>query len=144
MKLSKIVQSVFFLVTLSTAVNAQIKVDVNIGTPPVWGPAVTTEQYYFLPDIETYYDIRTSQYVYLNNGSWIRSRNVPARYRNYNFNTGQVIVLNDYRGRSPYVYFKNHKVKYMKSNKGNWKKGYDDNGNHGKHGGHGNGKNKNK
>ncbi len=139
---------------------SQVKIDVNLGAPavvtpvivppqvivnpPVWGPSVTTQQYYFLPDIETYYDIRNSQYIYNNNGRWMRVKNLPRRYSGYNLNSGQVIVLNDYRGRSPYVNFKNHKVKFAKNGK-NWNH---DNGNYGGHkgnkGNHGNGKNKNK
>ena len=55
-------------------------------------------------------------------------------YRSYNLNTGYVVVLNDYHGRSPYVLHKNHKVKYYKSNN-NWEKSrgnkvHHDNGNH--------------
>lgn len=55
----------FLLISLDS--QAQIKVNVNVGTPPVWGPVVTTQRYYFLPEIDTYYDIRDSQYLTLNN-----------------------------------------------------------------------------
>lgn len=125
MKISKILLQVLFLVVFTTSLKAQVKVDINLGTPPSWGPAVSTEQYYFLPDIETYYDIRNSEYLYRNHGQWVRSRNVPKRYGNYNFNTGQVIVLKDYKGRSPYINFKNHKIKYI--NKKNDYKSHNDN-----------------
>jgi hypothetical protein len=111
--------------------HAQVSVNVNL-SPPGWGPAVTTEEYYFLPDVNSYYDIRTRQFIYLNNGAWIRAGALPARYRTYNLNTGNVIVLHDYHGRTPYVNYSTHKVKY----KGN-------NGNHygnGKGNGNGNGK----
>lgn len=158
MKLFKILPLFFLFAILSTQAIAQIKVDVNIGTPtvvttPVWGPIVTTEQYYFLPEIDTYYDIRNAQYLTLNNGTWVRTRNVPARYRTYNFNTGKVIVINDYKGRAPYVKYSNHKVKYFKGGK-KWKPMTGNNGNskmkgraantnggHGKNGKNGHGKN---
>jgi len=142
MKLFKIVTMLFLFLLLTVESQAQIRMDVNIGTPPVWGPVVTTERYYFLPEIDTYYDIRNSQYLTLRNGNWIRTRNVPNRYRNYNFNSGQVIVLNDYNGRSPFVNFKNHKVKYNKGGK-KWNPYNGNNGNRGNKGkgNKGNGKN---
>ena len=100
---------------------AQISVNVNVGKPPVWGPVVITEEYYYLPDIDSYYDIRQSQFIYLNNGLWIRSRALPRRYRTYDLNTGYVVVLNDYHGRNPYSGYKNHKIKYYKA-QNNWEK----------------------
>jgi hypothetical protein len=124
--------------------NAQVSVNVNLGTPPVWGPVVTTEEYYYLPDINSYYDIRQSQFIYLNNGTWIRNKTLPRRYRSYDLNTGYVVVLDDYHGRNPYKNFKNHKVKYYKSNN-NWEKFKgNENGNKGKNRGNGKGNKKRK
>ena len=125
-----------FLLVFSFS-KAQVSVNVNIGKPPVWGPTVTTEEYYYLPDIESYYDINQSQFIYLNNGVWIRSRSLPRRYRSYNLNTGHVVVLNDYHGRNPYTLHKNHKVKYYK-NDNNWEKSRGNEGHNDNH--HGNGK----
>ena len=105
-----------FILTLNI-LQAQVEVNVNFGNPPVWGPNVTTEEYYFLPDINSYYDIRQSQFIYLSNGVWIRNRALPRVYRNYNLNTGYVVVLSDYKGRNPYSNYKSHKVKYFKGNK---------------------------
>jgi hypothetical protein len=108
---------------------AQVAVNLNLG----WGPAVTTEEYYYLPDIDSYYDIRQSQFIYLNNGSWIRSKKLPRRYSSYDLNSGYVVVLNDYHGRNPYSQFKNHKIKYYKTDniwaKTRGNEGHD-NGNH--------------
>ena len=114
--------------------NAQVSVNVNIGRPPVWGPTITTEEYYFLPEVNSYYDIRASQFIYLNNGSWIRARQLPTRYRGYNLNTGNIIVLHDYHGHSPYTYYKSHKMKYNNGNhygngNGNGNRKDNDNGN---------------
>lgn len=134
---------------LNSFANAQVDVNINLGTPPVWGPAVTTEEYYFLPDINSYYDIRQSQFIYLNNGTWIRTKVLPRRYRSYNLNTGYIVVLNDYVGRNPYSNYKSHKVKYFKGTK--YKVDNHDNGNHNgnkkgkkKSNKNGNGKGKNK
>ncbi|MDP5200279.1 hypothetical protein [Flavobacterium sp. DG2-3] len=135
---------------------AQVSVNVNIGTPPAWGPAGYSDvRYYYLPDLETYYDVSTSNYVYLNNGQWVRTRSLPSAYRNYDLYNEYKVVLTDYRGDRPYDSFKSHKVKYGKGYKGkpqktigqkpgkgnNKDKSHHDNGNHNGNGkGKGNGK----
>jgi len=112
------------LLLLTSLLNfAQVSVNVNLGTPPIWAPSERVEtQYYYLPDIDTYYDVPTSRFIYMNNGVWIRSKNLPNRYKSYNLRGGRVIYLTDYRGNSPYKFHKNHKVKYYK--KENRFKGY--------------------
>jgi len=122
-KLLIILISIAFFSTTNT--NAQVSVNVNFGTPPVWAPADRVEtQYYYLPDIDTYYDVPQRKYIYLSNNVWIRSNSLPSRHRNYNLKGGRVIYITDYRGNSPYVHHKKHKTKYY--HPGN-------NGNHGKH-----------
>ncbi|KQB43975.1 hypothetical protein RCH33_465 [Flavobacterium daejeonense] len=108
---------VLFIATSTT--QAQVSVNVNIGTPPAWGPVgYANIDYYYLPDIQTYYDIRLSQFIYFNNGRWIHSRYLPGPYRHYDLYRGYKVVLNDYHGRTPYKYFKVHKAKYYKGYKG--------------------------
>lgn len=121
----------------STPNFAQVAVNVNIGRP-AWGPVVTTQEYYYLPDVDAYYDIPHGQFIYLNNGGWTRAKALPARYRTYNLNTGRVVVINDYHGNAPYVHYKTHKVKY-KGNNGNH---YGQNKGKGNGKGHGKGKGK--
>ncbi|MGL5113436.1 MAG: hypothetical protein ACRC6O_12455 [Flavobacterium sp.] len=111
-KFKQCIWGLFFLVV--AVVQAQVSVNVNIRTPPVWGPTVTTETYYYLPDIDSYYDIQQSQFIFLNNGVWLRSRALPRRYKSYNLNTAHVVVLGDYHGRNPYNNNKYHKTKYYK------------------------------
>ena len=99
----------------SSTIHAQVSVNVNIGTPPAWGPVgYSNVDYYYLPDVEAYYDIRATQFIYFNGGRWTRSRYLPGPYRNYNLYNGYKVVLNDYHGSKPYSNFKNHKVKYYK------------------------------
>ena len=115
--LQKLLIAIAFMVLGST--QAQVSVNVNIGTPPAWGPAGYTEaRYYYIPDIETYYDVNSSEYIYLNNGQWVRTVSVPAPYRTYNFYNGYKVVMTDYRGPAPYTYYKTYKVKYPKGYKG--------------------------
>tara|TARA_R110002126_G_scaffold51359_8_gene140519 strand:- start:1724 stop:2185 length:462 start_codon:yes stop_codon:yes gene_type:complete len=98
---------------------AQVAVNVNIGTPPAWGPAgYSNVDYYYLPDVEAYYDIRAAQFIYFSNGKWNRNKYLAGPYRNYDLYNGYKVVLHDYHGKSPYTYFKTHKVKYYKGYKG--------------------------
>jgi len=137
MKKLKLVIAGIFLFA-SSMIQSQVSVNVNIGTPPLWGPVgYSNVQYYFLPDVQAYYDIRATQFIYLTNGKWYRSRYLPAPYRNYDLYGGYKVVLNDYHGSRPYAYYNNHKVKYHKGYKGNPQKTigrnpnyHSDNGNH--------------
>ena len=117
MKTLKLIIAGIILFASTTAIQAQVSVNVNLGSPPAWGPVVsTTPSYYYLPDIESYYDVRTTEFVYLNNGRWSRSRSLPSQYRNYNLYNGYKVIMND--GSRPYNNFKSHKVKYYKGYKG--------------------------
>lgn len=99
----------------SFSMQAQISINLHIGRQPEWGPSGYSDvDYYYLPDVESYYDIRASQFIFLSNGRWIRSRSLPARYRNYNLYNGYKVVLNDYHGSRPYADYRVHKVKYYK------------------------------
>lgn len=118
MKKFKLIAFGLFLF-VSSLIQAQVDVKVNLGTPPAWGPAgYSNAQYYYLPDVQAYYDVPSSQFIYSKNGKWIRSRELPGNFRNYNLYDGYKVVLNDYRGRTPYVNFNSHKVKYFKGYKG--------------------------
>lgn len=114
MKTLKLIVLALFLFA-TTANHAQVSINVNFGTPPQWGPVGYSEvSYYYLPDIQSYYDIPSEQFIFLNNGVWVRSHNLPNRYRNYNLYNGYKVVLNDYHGSKPYSHYKEHKVKYYK------------------------------
>ena len=100
---------------LNGLLHAQVVVNTSAGLPPTWAPAGNAAaEYYYIPDIESYYDVKTSQFIYLGDGKWVRQKQLPLRYRNYDLNNGYKVVLTDYHGRAPYTYFKNHKVKYYK------------------------------
>ncbi len=95
-----------------TSSNAQINLNVNIGQQPLWGPTGYDHvDYYYLPDIDTYYNVPKQQYVYQNNGSWIFANSLPSRYASYNVYNGYKVVLN---GDKPYLNYNTDKVKYAK------------------------------
>lgn len=147
---------------------AQIGVSINIGSQPDWGPVgYDRADYYYMPDIDTYYDVPAHQYVYLNDNRWIRSASLPARYRNYDVYNNYKVVVNErnpwerdniyrtryakYKGRHDQVIIRNSKdVKYKNRyvnkktvvvHKGNngWGPGHGPSG-HGNGNGHGHGR----
>jgi hypothetical protein len=106
-----------------TAIQAQVSVSVNIGSPPMWGPAgYPSVQYYYLPDVEAYYDVRSSMFIYYGGGAWVHRAYLPARYKTYDLYSGYKVVMTDYHGTAPYSHFKEHKKKYAKGYHGSAQK----------------------
>ncbi|ASU34300.1 hypothetical protein [Mucilaginibacter xinganensis] len=85
----------------SSPSKAQVSVGVHVGiwTPP---PAYASVNYYYLPDVESYYYVPTHQYVYLNGGNWVFRASLPSRYSDYDINSGYKVAINRPR---PYRYF---------------------------------------
>jgi len=111
--------TIVLVLFLSSTVKAQVSVNINIGTPPLWGPVGYTEvQYYYLPDVEAYYDIPTGMFIFFDGGIWIHSAYLPHRYRGYDLYNGYKVVLVDYHGDSPYHNHKVYKKKYKKGYRG--------------------------
>jgi hypothetical protein len=75
---------------------AQVKVNlnVNIGKQPVWGPVgYDHADFYYLPDIDCYYDINMQQFVYFEGGQWIYAAALPPRFGHVDlYNTYKVVV----------------------------------------------------
>lgn len=111
------------LLFFAVSVQAQISVNVNPGSPPQWGPAGYADvQYYYLPDLEAYYDVPAARFIYYSGGTWVRRATLPSRYRTYDLYDGYKVVMTDYRGNAPYTHFKEHKIKYIKGHKGHGQK----------------------
>lgn len=106
-----IICGVLFLSALAfNEAKSQVRVNINIGSQPVWGPVgYDYVEYYYLPDIEAYYYVPSHQFIYLSGGNWIYSYSLPPRYRWYNLNTGYKVVVNEPRA---YRHFKVHKTRY--------------------------------
>jgi len=110
--MKKFVVAVLLISGVITAEKTTAQVNINIGLQPAWGPAgYDYVEYYYLPDIETYYYVPRRQFIYLNNGRWIYASALPVRYRTYNLYNGYKVVLNAPR---PYLRHATYKVKYAK------------------------------
>jgi hypothetical protein len=101
--MKKIILAAALLVSCLTVkvASAQISLSINIGSQPAWGPTgYDRADYYYMPDIDSYYDVNAHQYVYMNNNVWIHSAALPPRYSNYDVYHGYKVVVNE---RTPWV-----------------------------------------
>lgn len=141
----------------TVATRAQVSVSINIGSQPAWGPVgYDYVDYYYLPDIQTYYYVPERVYIYRNGNAWKRSRSLPSRYASYNVYTGHKVVINNvdrpylhhdrymneysgFRGKHDQVSIRDSKEEKYFVNRGHpqhgqWKKDHGNNGNHGNKG----------
>jgi hypothetical protein len=112
-KLKLILSGILLLV--SVTIQSQFSFSFNFGTPPPWGPVGYSQvQYYYLPDVEAYYDIPSHMFIYFSGTTWVRRAALPSRYHDYDLYRGHKVVMPDYHGGTPYSHFKEHKMKYAR------------------------------
>lgn len=105
------------ILAFAGSAQSQISINLNIGTRPDWGPrGYEHARYYYLPDVEAYYDINTTMFIYLSGNQWIHRNYLPARYKNYDLHKGRKVVMTNYHGDKPYFNHKAYKVKYGHAN----------------------------
>ena len=83
--------------------NAQVRfnLNLNIGARPAWGlPGNYAGDYYYMPEIDSYYDIPSHQFIYFDGRSWIYASELPYIYRDYDLYHGYKVVVNEPR---PYL-----------------------------------------
>ncbi|QNK64605.1 hypothetical protein H7F33_09050 [Pedobacter sp. PAMC26386] len=111
-----------FVVSLLTAIGfvpyyaaAQISVNINIGSQPLWGPVGYDHvDNYYLPDIESYYNVPKKQFSYREGNRWIFASSLPSRYSGYDLYNGYKVVVNS---NDPYRNFDSDRVRYAKYKK---------------------------
>jgi hypothetical protein len=82
--------------------------------PPAWAPVydnVEEVHYYYLPDIEAYYDVWNNEFVYLHDGNWIFTSSLPVYYSNYDVNNSFVVVL-DFHVNEPWRHHQTYASHY--------------------------------
>jgi hypothetical protein len=78
----------------------------RVVSPPFWAPAYDNAaqvHYYYLPDLEIYYDVWTNEFVYLDGGHWIFSPFLPPMYTSYDLRSAPIVIL-DYRVHEPWSF----------------------------------------
>ena len=75
---------------------AQISMHINIGAQPSWGPSgYNYVEYYYLPDIQVFYNVPSRTFVYYDDGRWMNSPSLPPWYRDYDLYSGYKVVVNE-------------------------------------------------
>jgi len=100
------------LLVLAAPLKSQVhfNVNLNIGSQPVWGPVGYDEvQYYYLPDIDSYYYVPQHRFYYNDGGRWIYSSSLPTRYRTYDLYNSYKVVVNE---REPWRHHETYREKY--------------------------------
>lgn len=99
------------LVSATTIAQVSVRPNSNIASQPLWGPAGHDHaRYYYLPDIESYYDVSRKQYYYYEGGRWVGSSQLPARYSWFNHFKSYKVVINE---PTPYHQHKKYKEQYF-------------------------------
>lgn len=72
---------------------------------PLWAPAYYPGvRYYYIPDIEAFYDLSNQDFVYLDDGQWLFSYGLPAIYSGFDL-FGAFIVALDVDVFQPWMHF---------------------------------------
>ncbi|MES2004252.1 MAG: hypothetical protein V4450_07010 [Bacteroidota bacterium] len=101
---------VAFLSYTETKAQVHVNLNVNIGSRPNWGlPGNYAGNYYYLPEIDTYYDIAQRQFVYFDGRDWAFSYELPYAYRDYDLYGGYKVVINEPR---PYLNCNVYRTRY--------------------------------
>ncbi len=103
--------SLFFATGLISLAPAQnINININLDKQPSWGPTgYDYAGYYYIPEINVYYDIASSLFYYLSGSNWISNQYLPDKYRKYDLYSMYKVVIND---QQPWSQNKTHKKSY--------------------------------
>jgi hypothetical protein len=123
--------------------SAQIRVHlgVNFGTPEVYVPSrvvVATpapveynepasydgdDDYYYLPDVDAYYNVNDQCYFYNNGGAWVSAAYLPGAYRDYDWRS---VRHYEVRASRPYLRNDFYRARFNGAVfNGQWNRGYD-------------------
>lgn len=77
---------------------------------PAWGPAAPAgAQYYYVPEIDGYYDLAARTYIVQRNGRWVP----VAAVQGYNPASFHPVVVS-YRGRQPWAQYRDDHARYYR------------------------------
>ena len=82
----------------------------NIADQPGWGPTgYDRADFYYIPDIDSYYSVSERQYIYRDGSGWTHAQSLPSSYSGYDpYHSYKVVVNED----KPYQNHNSHQAKY--------------------------------
>jgi hypothetical protein len=85
-------------------------VGANIDDQPAWGPTgYDRAEYYYIPDINSYYSVSEHQYIFWGGTDWKHAASLPASYGNYDPYRSYKVVINE---NTPFENNNSHRAKY--------------------------------
>jgi hypothetical protein len=91
---------------------AQVRVNINIGSQPLWGPVgYDYVQYYYMPEMDVYYDVAHRRYTYYHGNRWVTRSSLPRQYRRYDMYRTYKVVVND---RNPWHRHSHYQNRYRR------------------------------
>lgn len=86
-------------------------ININIGVQPAWGPVgYDYVEFYYIPEVDCYYDVPRGLFYYVHNGRWISGRYLPPYYSRYDLYRLHKVVINGYS--QPWRYHQRHYPAY--------------------------------
>lgn len=67
------------------------------------------DNYYYLPDVDAYYNVNAQSYYYYNGDNWITCAYLPGAYSNYDWRSGRRFEVRGYR---PYMHDDVYRSRY--------------------------------
>ncbi len=85
--------------------------EININIQPAWGPTgFDYAEFYYIPEINVYYDVINSLFYYYSSGRWIGAPYLPVKYRRYDLYNMYKVVLNGHP--QPWLDNRDHRRAY--------------------------------
>lgn len=87
-------------------------ISINIDKQPAWGPyGYDCAAFYYMPEINIYYDVNLSLFYYPSGSNWIAAQYLPPSYRIYDLFRTYKVVLNY---ASPWQHNDSHRSQYRR------------------------------
>ncbi|HEX9980271.1 MAG TPA: hypothetical protein VGB50_06875 [Flavobacterium sp.] len=74
-------------------------------------------RYYYYPNLDAYFDTQSNLYIYRQNGSWVKAKEIAAGYRGYSILNNVRVAITDYDGDTPFTKLKEHQAQFPKKYK---------------------------
>ncbi len=71
-------------------------------------------RYFYYPNLDAYFDTKTSLYIYEDQGEWVQAPEIASGYRGYSIYNGTNVPINDYNGDKPFTKLSEHQKMYPK------------------------------
>lgn len=97
--------------TIQAKAQGRFNLNLNAGRPS-WGLVGNhAGDYYYLPEIDSYYDIPRQEFIYFDGHGWAYTEQLPYEYRDYDLFGGFKVIINEPR---PYLHADIYRQRYSR------------------------------